>query len=310
MRTVRIAEFHSSDLTAPCPRSVLHRHRGEILPQMTTALFRGLAAGEVMNTIHDCNRWDLGEVDVMVRDAMDLTIKKSIDEQRPLSKGMHQGNMDAIKAEITKVAIHYIERQRDYFSNCKIIGVEIPVRWTLAIEGGEPIHFASHLDLLYRNPNGDITVRDYKFQEESPTAMAYLGRNLQFTLYHFCITEGACKVHNPKAPTDDADDWVRFGEFPWMEVVDLARFKAYSKATGVKDFETGEVLQYVKGDRRPIEQIIKVWRYSPEKEYEMKRELAERPILYRAGFFPMQPDKLGCELCESKTYCVNFIHNN
>jgi len=293
-----VTEFHSTDVVTPCARQLYHRHRGEVEASMSTALFRGLMAHEVMEEVHMGN-WNMEQMPSMIERAKTRTIAKAKDENRPLTDSVIE-NMQDITDDVSTVCSHYIHRQKDYFAQCKVIGVELPVRWTLQIEGLEPIEFASHIDLLYRNPADEICVRDFKYQDESPT-MAYLGRNLQFALYHFVIWEGIVKVH------DGDDGWVSFGEQPWMEVADLKNFKSYSRKTTVTDFESGQKIEYSKGDERPLANIIKTWRYSCDRDNDMKRELSIRPTLMRAGLWPTVPDKLGCHLCESKKWCPSFL---
>lgn len=300
MDKIEVKEFHSSCLITPCMRSLYHRHKGDVIATMQTALFRGLVAHSVMEQIH-MDGWQIGQVPARVEVAVQDTIEKSKEERRPLTDSV-MANLEDIKDEVTKVCVHYVERQAEYFSQCKVIGVELPVRWTLEVGDLEPIDFASHIDLLYRNPSGELVVRDFKFQDEAPT-MAYLARNQQFALYHFCIAEGIVKVHN----TGTDGDWVAFGEQPWIDVVDLANFKPYARKTTVTDFETGGTKEYVKGDQRPLANLIKTWRFSPDKEDEMKRELSTRPVLMRAGIWPILADKRGCQLCESKHKCSNWI---
>jgi hypothetical protein len=291
-------DVHTSELTASCQQSAALRLQGETIPTMQTALFRGLAAHTVMEHIH-LGVWSPIQVPAYIETAKQITIEKSKDEGRPMSDTVVR-DMDEIGDDICKVAIHYIERQADYFSKCKVLGVEVPVRWRLEVEGLEPINFASHVDILYRDPNGELRIRDFKYQDQPPT-MEYLARNKQMFVYHFCATEGIFKLHDLGS---DAD-WVHFGELAWMEVVDLKNFKPYLKATPVT--ENGVVTTYSKGDQRPLRNLIKDWRYSPDKESDMKQQLAQQVSAMRSGYWPTNPDKRGCQLCEAKTSCMNAI---
>ena len=291
-------DTHTSDLINVCSRAVMHRHLGEEERLMQRALFSGLVAHAALEEIHLGN-WSIAGLGNTVERACRTTLDKAKDEKRIVSEAVAR-DMTELLGKVSDLLAHYIERQGEYFAQCKLIGVELPVRWTMPVEGHAEIPFASHIDLLYRDPSGEIRLRDFKLNDESFT-MAYLARNLQFALYHFCIADGLVMVDG---------DWIGFGELPWIEVVDLANFKPYMKATKVEDFETGETLQYVKGDVRPLANLIRCWRYSPSKESAMKMELATRVAAMRAGYWPMNPDKRGCQLCQSKRFCTNFIHEH
>lgn len=294
-------DIHSSELINPCSRSAMHRLLGQEEKVMQRALFSGLAAHAALEEIHMGN-WNVSDMAGIIHRAGQATLTKAKEEKRPLTESTEREMQEHLE-RVAGLLSHYIERQGEYFAQCKPIGVELPVRWTLEVDGMDTIEFASHIDLLYRDPFGEIRLRDFKLNDESFT-MAYLARNLQFALYHFCIADGLVNVHGGE------HGWEHFGEIPWMEVADIANFKPYMRATKVEDFETGQTVQYQKGDVRPLANLIRIWRYAPSKEEAMKQHLAERVSAMRAGYWPMNPDKRGCQLCQSKRFCDNFIHEH
>ena len=295
------AEIHTTDLQADCLRTVQLRHQGLERGEYTTALYRGQLAGAACSYLHEYDAWD----DAGVSDAIqwaDAEVEKMAEEEnRPLSGSVRQ-NKEAIRKEAESRVSHYSYRLADYFAQCKLIGTELPIRGVIEVPGMEPITLASHLDLIFRDPNGQLKVWDFKYQDEAPT-MAYLGRNLQFASYFLMTAYGEVRTDA------QMDVWTRFGEFADFAWVDLARFKPYTRRTEIADGMTGEVTTYTKGDHRPLKNIVRRWTYSPDKEDEMRREIATRVLMFRHGLFPTSPDKLACHLCECRHACPAFHHD-
>lgn len=292
-----LEDIHSSELIANCKRAAMYRKLEKVNRVMGKALFRGLMGHAAMEEVHQGN-WSLLDIPNIMNRACDNTVEKAARERRVLSIPVIR-DMEKNKREVGRLVAHYIERQGGYFAKCKQIGVELPVRWTLDVSGLDPMHFASHIDLLYRDEYDLIRIRDFKFQDEAPT-MEYLRKNLQMFLYHFCVAEGIVKLYD----TDNDDDWVFFGEQPVMEVADMTNFKPYYMKSSTEDRETGEVTKHKKGDIRPLEKIVKIWTFEPDRERIMKKELSEPVVLMRAGIWPANPDKRGCNLCESEEWCM------
>ena len=311
LKQITIDEYHSSDLTNPCMRAVYHRHLaalpGEehnIKKEMTTALFKGLLAGQLLETIHREQQWDDAALPAMAEVAVEQTVERGRREGRDPT-GSVVCNMAENVQEVQERIESYMLRMRDYHSLCDPIGVELPMRFEIPVAEMAPIKFASHIDLAYRNPDGLLVFADFKYQEESPT-MAYLARNLQFSMYHMAFAYGLVKTND----TGTDDDWKEFQEQPIAQYIDVRNFSPYKRKTTVKDFETGQERVYEKGDARRLDNIIKEWRFSSDKEEEMKYNLIEKPTIMNAGLFPMSPSKIGCHLCESKVACHNLIHSN
>lgn len=291
-------DVHTSDLTAACMKSVQLRHEGKILGQYTTALYRGQLAGMVCSYIHDHDAWSEDGLEAAITWGLTEVERTATDENRPVSDSVRK-NLDTITGDVRKVCGHYIERLAGYFAKCKLIGTEVPVRMEMEIPGQAPMQFASHVDLMFRDAHNQLCIWDFKHQQESPT-MAYLGRNLQFVCYYLSAAYGHFQIDS------ELDLWHAYGEFPDMAWVDLANFKPYSRKTEAKDPETGELRTFVKGEARPLQNILRRWTFSPDRENDMRKELALRVTMLRHGLFPTNPDKLGCHLCESNEHCPAF----
>jgi len=285
--------FHTSDLTQ-CPRLVYHRHRGEVSGEVQTALFTGLLAHEVMERIHN-DGWgdDVVQIVKASKEAVDTKIKK---ENRYYADALKKpDNIAEILKEVHEIATHYIERQKEYFDRCTVFGTELPVNWIMKVDGLPDIEFSSHIDLLYRDPNGEVRIRDYKYTEDA-LMMDHLARNLQFVLYHFCITRGQVKI---------GDQWLEVGEYPWLEVVDLRNFKPYKRAGESKDMNGGTIA-FKKGDTRAIHNIVKEWRVDPEAEDMALRDIHDHIAPMRAGIFHKHVDRKGCVFCSANQHCAKY----
>lgn len=291
-------EIHTSDLTASCLRSVQLKHQGKIVGSYTTALYRGQLAGHVCAWIHQHNAWTPDGVVDAINASVPVVAQLATDERRPISDAV-KANMPEIHEEVAKHIGHYVDRLKDYFSKCELIGCELPVRMTLDLPGAGPTNFASHLDLLFRDSHGQLQCWDWKWQDESPT-MQYLGRNLQFVTYYLML------VHGEVLLDSDLGMWQQFGEFPAMAWVDLAGFKSYSRRTEGKDRLTGEVVVYAKGDNRPLDNIVRRWTFSPDREADMLKELSLRAVMMQHDIWPMSAEKIACFVCDSQRFCPAF----
>lgn len=274
-------DIHSSDLTASCLRAVKLRHEGKIAPEYTTALYRGQLAGEVLRLVHERGLWG-NTLLTAVNEAHLAVVKTAYLEGRLLTEAVTKNGTD-IQAEVLRVCELYQTRFADYFSRCKLIGCELPIR--AEIDGR---NFASHLDLLFRDPEGALCVWDWKWRADSPM-FAYLARNLQFGMYALSVRHGSAMLAD--------DEWVDFGEWPRLAWLHLPYLLPYGKATG----------DAKKGDLRPLEQIVR-WLPSCELwESNIRAEFNLRASMMEQDFWPTNPDPIGCGLCESQAFCPAFV---
>ncbi len=284
------ADVHTTDLTDQCPHRVLLKHEQKIRPVATTALYRGLLAGKVLEAVHD-------GVDVSL-DVISKNLTKELEEEgRVLSDSVAE-NMAAIELEVSKMTEQYHLRLMPLFDKCEVIGTELPCRLTLG-----DTNFASHVDLLVRDTNNvfgygqeRLLCIDWKFRQDAPTK-AYLSRNLQMFTYWLTILEGSVMAYKA------VDGWVEFGEEPQMIWCHLPYLKPFGRKTVVKNDE-GEEVTYKKGDERPIANIMREVNLKFDAVESMKRDMLSRVAMMRAGFFPKNPDPIRCQVCEAQDFCA------
>lgn len=283
LEKLNIEEWHSTHLSTICMRAVYHREKGEVDGLMETALYTGCLNDELMNRMHTKDGLLTGRLPV--EDCMDFVVQKAKSERRTFAPAV-QRDKDDIAEEVARNAEHYRERMGEYFSKCKIIGVQIGMRFTLECGLGE-VHYATHNDLLFRNPADELVNLDFKWKEKKQT-VDELSRHPQPAMMHLAIVEGQCNIGGKE------DDWVMFNEMPVMWWVDSRNFKAYMKASPDGLFK--------KGDVRPLDKLITEFRLTEENHETMKDELLERPVIASAG---MWPKTVGdhCNYCPSLGAC-------
>lgn len=287
----QLAEIHSSDLTARCLREVYHRHAGEVDAECPTAMYRGNIAGEALRMIRmgewDGKRTSDGMIALASRaaDAVDGVL---VAENRPASAGAQKARTEII-GEVARHVGHYLKRvPADNVS--RVIGCEVPVRCTFMVDG-EAIEFASHLDYVWRSTSGLLVVDDDKWREDQPT-WEYLRRNEQFACYAYACRHGELLV---------GGEWIEFREWPLLRWIDLANFKPYTRKTVCGDGE-----EYAKGDDRPLDKLIRHVPYDDVSGPRIEAMVAERVRMMRAGLWPANSDPIGCQVCQSKRYCVSY----
>ncbi len=291
-----LADVHTTDLTDSCLRRVLLRHEQKTTPIATTALFRGLLAGKVLEHVHGGANYDtiehgIGLISVSL-------VRELEDEGRMLSDSV-TNNLVKIQGEVLAVTEQYINRLMPLFEQCEFVGTELPCRLNLL-----DTKFASHLDLLVRDTNnvfgygqGRLLCVDWKFRQDAPTK-AYLSRNLQFYLYWLMIREGSIMAYPA------VDGWVSYKEDPQMLWCHLPALKPFGRKTVVKNLN-GEPTTYNKGDQRPVSSVLRHVNYIDDNNtiQELKNDLLMRVEMMRAGLFPKNPDPVGCQVCEAQDFC-------
>jgi hypothetical protein len=293
MTTTEI-ELHTTDLTEPCLRKTYLRHQGRAFGEMSTALYRGCLWHAAVLRAHD-PAFTLA--DAVLLGAADVE-REAREEGRPLTDAVVT-NRPLILAEIENLLAAYRDRFLPTVASEKLIGFELPIRLVLDVDG-EPQSFASHIDYLARRANGRLVCRDWKTQEESPTA-AYLARNIQLAMYYVAILEGEVMLPD--------GEWVAFGEhadFEWVHVNNLA---PYGRATKSVD-DNGEERQFAKGEARPLHTVVKFIDFDETKVGRIKSELELRARMWRAGMFPASPEPVKCFLCECRGSCGTYVKEN
>lgn len=287
---LNVAELHTSDLTASCLKRAELRLRGQVFAETQTATATGQLFHELASAW-----WSGTATSDSNLEAFDVCARRACDEGQRFSEAVMK-NRAEIEGKATEWMRLYEARFNALREAVQVVGVEVPIRWTLDVDG-EPQDFASHIDLVYRI-NGRLRVRDWKTGEEAPH-FAYLRRNLQLGLYWLMVKEGEVCL--------DAglDYWVPLDEWCGIEWVHVRNLEPYKKACpGIND--AGEPVNWKKGDLRPMRQVVRAVEYVPAQAEALKEELRTRVRMVRAGHWPMQPDPVGCGLCQSKMHCPSW----
>ena len=145
-----ITEIHSGDVTASCLRQVQRAQQGHRLAEMPTAMYRGNWAGKVLEYLHRDNMWNDDSFQFACAWATDGIQEDLVREKRQLTQSVID-NREAIHKEAAAICQQYMIRFGERFKQCKLIGCELPIRWTLTDRSlDKPAECASHLDLLFR----------------------------------------------------------------------------------------------------------------------------------------------------------------
>lgn len=299
---MRIAEIHSSELTASCMAQVKHRLAGEVSGETTTALYRGLTAGRALEIVHAADfACDMSEATVMAASDVQKTLAA---ENRQLTDAV-EAKRDEILGEITQCLHWYRDRFSLLFQECELLGTEVPARYSLNRDNGDPIEFASHLDLLVRDTKGvfgcgvgRLIIFDWKWRVDSPSSQ-YLARNMQFALYYLMGRDGSlmCGPEGYK--------WIEFDESPALIWLHLPSLKPYSRRTVSKD-DSGEQREYVKGDNKPIRSILHKVEYDETQISAIQDELRLRAKMLEMNLFPLNPNPVSCRICDAEAFCTRF----
>jgi len=296
--TLPISAIHSTDLTDSCPRRVLLRWEGKLLPHAPTALVRGMIAGASCQFMHETNTWD--DAAAAVAWGLEQTKRDLIQDRREMTDAVEK-NLDEILEEIEKVVEQYSLRFADKFSQTVFIGCETPCKMKLG-----DTEFASHTDLIVRDSGNAfgygkdrLLIFDWKWRKDAPTK-AYLARNMQFAMYWIMANQGEFLV----------EEWAGYRPIPnatdakviWVH---LPHLKPYGRKTVVKD-DDGTEREYKKGDTRPTHSVLRYANFMPEHRDAVIAAIQKRVDMYKAGFFPATPDPAKCHLCEAESFCHRF----
>lgn len=306
MRPEETKEWHSTDLTDHCPARVRLRLVGKISNRAPTAMVRGMAAGAALEFLHDHKpeAWGTGDCTIAKAIAYGVTATiESIDnDNRILTDAAEKALQSSIPKEMEPVLDAYIRRLGPLFSKASFIGTEVPIRLH---DDERKVHYASHLDLLVHD-KGDVlgcgkglVVLDWKWRKDSPSK-AYLARNQQFLLYWI-----ACKYGEVLLKSPFGDVWQALNEFPCLAWVHLPSLKPYTRKTVVKN-DAGEEVEFKKGDERPLRQIVRVVRFEESQAENALQSLSKKIEMYQKGYWPCNPDPVGCGICEAEDFCTRF----
>lgn len=289
-----ITEYHTTDLTTSCAKRTQLRHEGKILGVCPSAMYRG-------NLFHQGAAWfhesgalpDMKNVDLACREEL----KK---ERRALTEAANANSGDTMK-EVGLLLDMYSRRFASWFGASKFIGCELPVRATIDVDG-EPAEFASHIDLLYRDPHGNLCVWDWK-TGDTDWEDQYAHRSLQSGMYYWAIARGSVQL---KDENGKPGDYIDLAEEPHVSFVEIDNLKPYGKKQKAKN-EQGVEVEYQKGDDRPLSSIVReVLVTNPDA---ILNEFYTRVRMIRAGLFPTNPSSDACRSCESAKWCPTWSHN-
>lgn len=292
-----IQEVHTTHLTASCLRRVQLTAEGKRVGATETAKYRGLLAHEVLA------RWFTGKFeignfppDVARQCHADVRAQCEADNE-PLSQAVID-NASTIQVEVGKLCGNFASRFVQLHPDWKCIGAELPIRWDMALPGfEEPVPFASHIDLLFKTPNGYV-IPDIKTGEDDP-APHFLSRNLQLASYFLAFKHGQVRTDA------EFDLWESFNEYPTLYWMHFNALAPYSRKTTAAD-ENGEERQYAPGDHRPWHRIMRPCDFTPEMEHQILADIATRVRMFEAGLFPANPDPIGCRVCDCNYHCPSY----
>lgn len=283
-----ITEIHTSDLTRPCMRSVQLRHEGKIDAETTGAMFDGLVFGEACAMAHaagladDIDHWGIVSI------AWQKCHDRCLAEKQPVSRAVGENAEQTVK-DIAALVAEYADRFREHFARWKVIGTEVPIRAAFDVDG-EPVDFASHLDLMFRDHTGVLNVWDWKLAYEKDASPEFLARQMQLPLYAVGVEVGEVLI---------GGEWIAMEERPTVAWIDGASLRTYKRKTTMGD---GTVMGL--GDRRPLSRIVR--EVVVRNPTAVLAEFAVRVRMQRAGLWPTNPDPVGCRICASRRWCPSF----
>ncbi len=303
-----ITDLRSGDLTADCMHERALVRQGKYDPHMPEAMYRGNFIGKACQFLIESNEWSEDGCAGALQYATIEVQADLVKENRMLTDAVI-ANRERIHKDIGERVFEFARRFGPRFKACKLIGCELPIRWTLEHESlSEPIEFGSHLDVLLRDTRdvwgrgeGRLVWIDFKDRKDSPT-FGYIARNGQFILYQLSLWEGQVQV-DKDGPEDEG--WTQFGEWAAAAWFHLPNLHVYKKATKGKD-EDGNPITYAKGDSRPLSAIVKWANFRKDRADDMKTALAERARMFQLGIYPMNPGPVTCFLCSSQDWCDRF----
>jgi|688.fasta_scaffold17070_5 hypothetical protein len=296
---MRLKEIHSSDLTASCQRYVQLRFQKKTRPVATTALFRGLVAGEAARLVHERHLHGNGEPPALytplATEAVSIVRKTLDSEGRQLSETVER-DIQEITTDMASLMENYVRRFGDRFNRCKLLGCEVPVRWKWEKRMPE---FASHIDLLLTDPWGRIVFVDWKLRDTSPTHQ-YLARNMQFACYWAALMRGEVMLSDGLTTAWQSVKSNALGV--WFH---LGHVMPFGRKTTVED-DKGMTREFQKGEDRPLRMAWREIEYPDTSVDAVVADLRTRARMIQRDVFPANPDPTGCAICEAEQFCARY----
>lgn len=261
-------------------------HAGKRIGWTTSALYRGSLFHAAIKHAQLLDADNIFAIADAVSKAHAEVVHEAEAGGRPLSQAV-KNDQSAIQNEVCELVSEAIARVLAPNGRWINWHMEVPIRWTLTddrLKG--PVNFASHLDAINL---GDMPrVVDWKTGESRPTG-AYLTRSLQLGLYWLMVRHGSVMIDG---------DWVELDTWPTVEWIVVDNLKPYGKKTVVGERE------FAKGDHRPLESVLMEARLVPgvHDQWHIDR-LVERVLMGEAGFWPHNPDPVGCHVCDCRVAC-------
>jgi len=290
--TPTITDFHTSDLTDPCPMHVRLRREGKVIGETPSALYLGNVGHEALRLMHTRSAWTRDEIMACVIDASTTIGKAAEAEHRPLTEAVVKSRTD-LDAKAVSVCNAYAQRFGDRFRRCRLIGCELGIRWTFEHPTLDaPVNFASHIDLLYRTEGGALMLDDWKFRDEAPS-YDFLNRNLQLGAYFLALRYGQILEAPELELWRGLNEWANVA---WVHMFDCVPY-ARAGSAGERSWKAG--------DARPESNVRRMPELTAESEPAILDALAARVRMMRDGHFPAMPGD-GCRYCESVAWCPSF----
>lgn len=295
-KDIKLAVY-SSDLSAKCPKQRLLARQGLTIPDIPTAMYRGLLSGRAFELILQAG-YDTSPEDVpaIVEQAVADTEQTINDEGRVLSPAV---KVKDISLSVTEASGYFCERilTRLKAEEWDMVGTEVPIRWEL----DDNVDFCSHLDALFRmtDEQGEHwLILDFKWT--AAMTGSYAMRHMQMTAYAHALHNGTITMDGLPCKTG--------ANLIETSLVWTPALLPYKRKTSMQCRETGETQVYKKGDQRPMRSL---WRntgfWTPAKfeetEKEVRRQIMHRVQWIESNDAPMIPDPEGCVVCSSKDWC-------
>jgi hypothetical protein len=293
--TVSLVQLQTTELSSPCLHAAYLKGQGFVSKDMAQALYVGQLWHQAARIVHEQARWDADEAGSIVIEAMPLVRQAAIAEGREPTEVLIRDE-DEYAAQVAEWLGQYQLRFAERFKRYELIGCEVPVRWSTLVDD-EIAHFASHIDLLFRDDSGQPVVWDWKTVDK-PVTRAYLSRNIQLGMYAIACEFGKVMI---------GGHWEQMRQQAAIYWVHIRNLNVFKKATTAVT-DSGEAVQYKKGDTRPENSILRECLYVTPKCF--VDEFATRVRMKRLNLHPRSPDPTGCHLCESAHACRHGEENN
>ncbi len=278
-----IQEWHTSDLTSRCTKRVQLKHQGKTIPEVASAMFRGLLIHHHLQCFHEARKPDLYSVlDSIKQEGRELTEAAKRDVQET-------------DAEAAQITAYYIGRYGAFFKQCTLLGCEVPLAWRGIDVDGKPTDFATHADILYKDPHGLLCLDDWK-SGDTDWGGEHVARSLQFGMMFMATQYGEAMLEG---------EWMALRETPHIRVVNVDALKPYTRRTMAK--KDGEDYEYQKGDVRPETSVSREILITNESG--IMEQFATKVRMARADLWPMNPTDRGCAACECRTHCPRWTND-